>query len=212
MGLYSVRRTVYPGVRLTRRVRAVMGMFGLDMDRLRRGQHVCDCEVRVGSGEICYITGPSGSGKSVLIREMYEKTAAEERLWLDEVELDRRRSLIDCIEGDVCSALRMLCQAGLGDAFAALSRPAELSEGQKYRYRLARALAGGARVVFADEFCSNLDRITAAVIAHRVACIARQSGRTFVLASSHDDLLCDLRPDVIVAKRLGGGDEVIYKR
>ena len=41
--------------------------------------------------------------------------------------------------------------------------------------------------------------------------IAAESGKTFVLASSHDDLLCDLGADVVVIKRLGGETKIIYK-
>jgi ABC-type ATPase with predicted acetyltransferase domain len=210
MQTYTISRTIPYTVRLTRKVRAVMRMFGLDVQRLRRGERVCDCSLRLGPGQVCYITGPSGSGKSVLLRSLYEQSP-DGRLWLDRIELDAARSLVDCIEGDVCSTLRLLSQAGLSDAFAVLNRPASLSDGQKYRYRLARALASGATFIFADEFCSSLDRITAAVIAHHIRSVARQSKRTFVLASSHDDLLCDLQPDVIVIKHLGGNDEVIYK-
>lgn len=211
MQTYTVSKTVPNTLRLTRKVRTVMRIFGLDLQRLRRGAPVCDCTLSLAPGWICCITGPSGAGKSILLRALYDRIAPAERLWLDDVELDRDRSLVDCIEGDVCQTLRLLAQAGLSDAFALLNRPAALSEGQKYRYRLARALAAKTPFIFADEFCSTLDRITAAVIAHHVGRIARQSKRTFVLATSHDDLLCDLQPDVIVVKRLTGRDEVIYK-
>ncbi|MBE0535054.1 MAG: hypothetical protein IH624_05235 [Phycisphaerae bacterium] len=211
MQTYTVLETVSHGVRLSRKMRQVMGLFGLDAERLRGGRRVCDCSLRLGPGQVCYVTGPSGSGKSVLMGALYAQMPAARRLRLEDIALDDQRSLIDCIEGDVCSTLRLLSQAGLSDAFAVLNRPASLSEGQKYRYRLARALAADVDFIFGDEFCSGLDRISAAVIAHQIGRIARQSKRTFVLASSHDDLLCDLQPDVIVIKHLGGRDEVIYK-
>jgi ABC-type ATPase with predicted acetyltransferase domain len=207
----TVARTIPNTARITRKVRAVMRIFGLDLQRLRQGRSVCSCSIRLAPGWICCITGPSGSGKTVLLRALYDQTPAADRIRLEDVELDRRRTLVDCIEADVCLTLRLLAHAGLSDAFAVLSRPAALSEGQKYRYRLARALAANARFIFADEFCSSLDRITAAVIAHNVARIARQSKRTFILATSRDDLLCDLQPDVVVIKHLNGPDEVIYK-
>jgi hypothetical protein len=35
---------------------------------------------------------------------------------------------------------------------------------------------------------------------------------TFVLASSHEDTLVDLAPDVLVVKELSGRAQVIYKR
>ena len=74
------------------------------------------------------------------------------------------------------------------------------------------ALASKKRFVFADEFCSELDRITAAVIAYNIHKFAKKNGVTFVLASSHEDILLDLAPDVMVVKELSGKTEVIYKR
>jgi len=66
-------------------------------------------------------------------------------------------------------------------------------------------------MIFADEFCSNLDRLSAAVISHKIAAIAKQTNTTFVLASSHDDLLVNLVPDVVVIKYLDGQTDVIYE-
>ena len=66
-------------------------------------------------------------------------------------------------------------------------------------------------VVFVDEFCSQLDRITAAVISYNVCRYAKKHNVTFVLASSHDDILADLQPDTLIIKHLSGPAEVIYK-
>ena len=196
---------------LTDKVVSVMKMFGVDVDRVRRGAITHKCELELRSGDVCYITGASGSGKSVLLNELYELWDAHERLRLGDIALETDKSLVDCIEGDLFESLSALSKAGLSDVFSILNQPGRLSEGQRYRYRLARALISGAKVIFADEFCSNLDRITAAVIAHNIHRFAKRSGRTFILASSHDDLLCDLLPDVVVIKHLTGKTEVVYR-
>jgi uncharacterized protein len=123
--------------------------------------------------------------------------------------------VIDCIEtgsGTTIEALRLLGYAGLSDVFCMLTSPANLSEGQKYRFRLACCLATGKKVIFADEFCSNLDRITAAVIAYNVRKFAKRNGVTFFLASSHEDILADLQPDVLVVKHFTDPAEVTYKK
>jgi ABC-type ATPase with predicted acetyltransferase domain len=74
------------------------------------------------------------------------------------------------------------------------------------------ALAAKKKFIFADEFCSELDRITAAVISYKIQKFAKQSGTIFILASSHEDILLDLAPDVLVVNVLSGPTEVIYKR
>ncbi len=211
MQTYSIEKAFPWRGKLTSKVISVMKMFGLDVERLKSGSLCHKCKINLKAGDICYITGASGAGKSVLLRELYELVPAQDRLNLDDVKLEKGKTLVDCIEGNFFEALKILSTAGLSDVFCVLNEPTKLSDGQKYRYRLARALAGGKKMIFADEFCAGLDRITAAVIAHNIRKIARRSGRTFVLASSHDDLLCDLLPDVVVIKHLTGKTEVIYR-
>ena len=130
---------------------------------------------------------------------------------LARIDLPRDRAVIDCFAGDLGASLRILNLVGLGDVFAMLSRPGRLSDGQKYRFRLARALTAGKPFVFADEFGSGLDRITAAAVAYNVRRLARRTGTTLVLASSRDDLLEDLDPDVLIVKDFGGPARVVYK-
>ena len=130
---------------------------------------------------------------------------------LARIKLPTGKALIDCIDADFLRSLRILSMAGLNDCFCVLNQPANLSEGQKYRFRLAMAMAKGKKFVFADEFCSELDRITAAVISYNIHKFAKRTATTFILASSHDDILLDLSPDVLVVKELSGPVQVIYK-
>jgi len=212
MAIWRTSRKFSRRYRVTDRMAAVMRLFGLDRQRLRAWQGPFALTLDVRPGQVVYLTGPSGSGKSVLLRGLYEAAPAEERLWLGDVRVEADRAVIDCFEGSVLETLQALSRAGLGDAFCAVQRPGELSEGQQYRYRLARAFAGGRRWIFADEFGSTLDRLTAAVVAWQVRRLADRSGRTFVLASSHDDVLADLQPDILVVCRLDGTREVIDRR
>ncbi len=197
MQTYHISKSFSYRPTLTEKVRSVMRMFGLDVQQLRQGSRRHECTLKLTAGDICYITGASGTGKSVLLGELYGQMPPDQRLWLGDIPIESDKSLVDCIEGDF---------------FSELNEQSMLSEGQKYRYRLARALAGDKQMIFADEFCSTLDRIAAAVISHNIRKIATDSRRTFVLASSHDDLLCDLQPDVIVIKHFAGADEIIYRQ
>jgi len=186
-------------------------MFGLTMERLSESAITHKCRLAIRDGDIVYITGPSGVGKSVLLRELEKAVPVLERINLNEIELPAGKTLIDCIDGDFLSALRLLSTAGLNDVFCVLNQPANLSDGQKYRFRLAVALASGKKFIFADEFCTSLDRITAAVVAYNIQRYAKRNKVTFILASSQEDILLDLAPDVLVVKELSGPAEVIYK-
>jgi ABC-type ATPase with predicted acetyltransferase domain len=210
------------------RVTTVMRMFGVGIDRLNDQRTTHACTVEVKDGDIVYITGPSGAGKSVLLREMQTIVADDEKIIIEQIALPADRAAIDCVGGStprlgsgqaklttggtgVIDALSLLSYAGLSDVFCMLNAPANLSEGQKYRFRLACALASGKKFIFADEFCSNLDRITAGVIAYNVRRFAKRNGVTFFLASAHEDILADLQPDVLVVKHFAGEAEVVYK-
>ena len=196
---------------ITDKVALVCRIFGLTADRLTRRRLTYNCQMEINDGDIVCFTGPSGAGKSVLLGELEKSIPASQRVNLARIKLPGDKTLVDCLDVDVLSGLRLLSTAGLNDCFCILNQPAKLSAGEKYRFRLAMALARQKRFIFADEFCSELDRITAAVISHNLHKFAKRTGTTFILASSHQDILLDLAPDVLVVLELCGPVEVIYK-
>lgn len=211
MATFNVSKTFRRQLVITDKVAAVCRMFGLTVERFDKGEETYSCGLEINAGDIVYITGPSGCGKSVLLKELEEAVPDCERINLNDVKLPRDKALVDCIEGDFLRGLRLLSIAGLNDVFCVLNRPANLSDGQKYRFRLAMALAAEKKFIFADEFCSNLDRITASVISYNIHRFAKRTGAAFILAASQDDMLADLAPDVLVIKELCGPTQVIYK-
>lgn len=194
---------------ISSRAASVMKMFGLDLDDVRDRQPIHQVHFDLSAGGICFITGPSGGGKSVVLRELYKQFSTDDKIMLNEISADRNERLVDCFDCDLGEAMRVLSKAGISDAFNLLEKPKHLSEGQQYRYRLAQAFAAGKKVVFADEFCSTLDRLTAAVVACKTARFARKEGLTLIVASSHDDLLADMQPDVVIIKRSRGKTEIV---
>jgi ABC-type ATPase with predicted acetyltransferase domain len=212
MPMYSVSKSFSRRGQISEKAAAVMRMFGLTVERLVDRGISHSCTVEINTGDIVYITGPSGSGKSVLLDELEKSVPVSEKVNLSEIELPTDKTLIDCIGDSFIAGLKLLSTAGLNDVFCVLNQPANLSDGEKWRFRLAMALAAGKKFVFADEFCCELDRIMAAVIAYNIRKFAKQAGVTFILASSHEDTLLDLAPDVLVVKELSGHAQVIYKR
>jgi ABC-type ATPase with predicted acetyltransferase domain len=211
MPTYSISRSLKWQGCLTDKSAAVCRMFGLTADRLTNRCVSHRCRLEIDNGDVVYITGPSGAGKSILLREIEWAVSNADRIDLNQIELPADKTVVDCIEGDFLTSLKILSLAGLNDVFCILNQPSNLSEGQQYRFRLAMALASKKRFIFADEFCSNLDRLTATVIAFNIHRFAKRNGTVFILASSHGDFLLDLQPDVIVKNELSGETQVIYK-
>jgi putative ABC transport system ATP-binding protein len=75
--------------------------------------------------------------------------------------------------------------AAVGLAALGEQRPPELSGGQQQRVAVARAVAGGPRVVLADEPTASLDSVAAAALLDLMERLNAEQGTTFVF-STHD--------------------------
>lgn len=143
MRKFSVAKQFEVNPQKSERVTTVMRMFGVGIDRLKGQRTTHACTVEVNDGDIVYITGPSGAGKSVLLREMQAAVADDDKIVIEQIALPADKSAIDCVGGTgTIDGLSMLSYAGLSDVFCMLNAPANLSEGQKYRFRLACAGVG----------------------------------------------------------------------
>ena len=168
-------------------------------------------------GRILLITGPSGAGKSVLLRRLLDE-AGQTSSPIRVLDVSRvRLAEVPCVDqlgSDLSLALDLLCRVGLGEAFTCLRLPSELSDGQRWRLRLAVCIrkaisrrSGNEQakqpVLFiADEFCAVLDRVSAAVVARSLRRTIDRLCRvglplSAVVASSHDDLEPALLPDAV---------------
>ena len=95
--------------------------------------------------------------------------------------------------------LHVLSLAGLAEAFVYLKRFQELSAGQQYRAMLALLLASGRNIWLVDEFCTNLDPVTASVVAYNFQRIARRTGATAIIAAPDcTNFSNSLKPDRIL--------------
>jgi len=108
MAEYSVCRRFSSDIRITPKVCSLMRMFGVTAERLRERSIAHKCRLEIREGDIVYISGPSGSGKSVLLRELEAQVDESQRINLNDIELPNKGAVIDYIEGDVTQALKLL--------------------------------------------------------------------------------------------------------
>ena len=201
MSMYRINKRFVTQVERTPRVLELAEAFGLLLgDKEFVVFDNLDLEVR--QGDVVYITGQSGSGKSLLLKELEKQMREEGKhvVNLDQIEM-LDMPLIDQIGKDTQDALRIMAIAGLNDAYLYARKPSELSDGQRYRFRLAKAIESGAEVWIADEFMAVLDRTAAKVIANSIQKTARKVKATLAVATTHLDMVDDLQPDLYIEKR-----------
>lgn len=194
---------------LTPRTVAVAEAFGLGVDAFQEHVVYDDVKLRIGPRDVVYVTGESGSGKSVLLRWL-ERELQPDVVNIGDVVVDGSKPLIESIGRTLSEGLELLSRVGLNDAFLFVRRFEELSDGQRYRFRLAMMIESGKQFWVADEFCATLDRDTAKIVAFNVQKLARQLGKAVFVATTHTDLFEDLTPSVWINKRFGRELRVRY--
>ncbi|MEQ4626815.1 MULTISPECIES: ABC transporter [Providencia] len=201
MSQYLINVSFDTRVTKTTRTLEVAESFGLGMDD-KQFTLYDNLAVEIEQNDIVYIKGQSGSGKSVILREL-QRLMSENGLSvasIDNIEFDNDKNVIDQVGKTTVEALSLLSMAGLNDAYLFIRKPSEMSDGQRYRLKIAKLIESGAQVWVADEFGAVLDRVTAQAVASNFQRAARQVGATVMVATTHEDLINALRPSVIITK------------
>jgi hypothetical protein len=208
--IYTIDKRFHTEVERSDRVLEIAEAFGLGLDD-KEFVVFDNQELEIQQGDVVYITGQSGSGKSTVLRELAVKMEKNglNVVNIDDVEL-LDKPLIDQIGKNTSEALNILSIAGLNDAYLFIRKPQELSDGQRYRFKLAKIIESGAGVWIADEFLAVLDRTTAKVIAFNLQKVARKVGATLMVATTHTDMVWDLAPNLYVEKRYREKIEIVH--
>lgn len=201
MTTYTITRKFNTSVDRTPRVLEIAEAFGLGLSD--KEFVVYDgLKIDIDQGDVVYIKGQSGSGKSLLLKDLTTQMSAGglKVADLNKIELDEK-PVIELVGRTTVEATDLLAKAGISDAYIYLRKPSELSDGQRYRLKLAILMASDADVWIADEFGAVLDRTTAKLVAFSMQKVARRLGKTFMVATTHDDLREELGPSLTITKR-----------
>ena len=200
----------------TRSTKIIMDAFGLKGDTVY-ADIVQDVAVRASNGNIVLVVGSSGSGKSVFLNALDPDKAFDGNLlvkcegslkysagWLRPLRDDI--PLFEVLANNFTPerAFIALSRVGLSEALAFIKPYWMLSRGQQYRAMIADLLLRDEEVWLLDEFCSDLDPITAKIVAHNLRKQIIATGRiAFIGAANHTHYLDALRPTKVLVLRSG---------
>jgi ABC-type ATPase with predicted acetyltransferase domain len=198
---YLIDKRFSSSVERTPRVLEIAEAFGLGLSN-KEFVVFDNLEVEVNPGDVVYITGQSGSGKSLLLRG-FKSLMLEGGLKVADLSVltPPDKPVIECLGKNTSHAADLLAKAGISDAWIYIRRPSEISDGQLYRLKLAMLMDIDADVWVADEFGAVLDRVTAKSVAFNMQKVARALGKTLIVATTHTDLREELGPSLTITKR-----------
>jgi ABC-type ATPase with predicted acetyltransferase domain len=178
----------------------------------------------IDPGDMVLISGASGSGKSSVLRILtgsfqdasssatvegvVEGLNPEQVSELD-ANWDSDRSLVDLVGHNTDNAIALLNTVGLSEAHLYVKCPSQISEGQRYRFAIARLCDSGSPVWVADEFATALDPMTSAVAAKGLRKLAFKRGATVILAAPHiTNFVESLHPNKLVYLSWGSAAKI----
>lgn len=181
------------------RVTQLEGLFDVPRTESATASYHFDVPLEERPWQVGLIVGPSGAGKSSVARHLFGDALVERYDW------PAGRAVIDAFgELGIREISAALSSVGFSSPPSWLKPYTVLSNGEKFRADLARAIVDPRELVVVDEFTSVVDRTVGRIGASAVAKAVRaRPGKRFVAVTCHDDVLEWLQPDWVLEPHVG---------
>lgn len=197
----------------------IKNIFGLTINTIHN-DIIKDVSLTAKNGEIVLIAGASGSGKSILLESIDRNHALADNLvmrvqkhvnGIERIgrfsDIDSERTIYDIlcsITEDESVVFSILGRVGLSEAMTLIKPIALLSQGQQYRARIALLIAENYDLWLIDEFCADLDTITAKTCAQNIRRYISRTRRICIAAAANNNHFVDaLKPDRVLVLNSG---------
>jgi hypothetical protein len=188
MPTFDIVKTSNP--KKTFRVASVMGRFDLQSEKIEErfvGDIALPNEWKVG-----LIVGKSGTGKTTIAKQLFPDSYITNYKYEAETILDDMPE--SCSVEEITSAFNSV---GFSSPPSWLKRYEVLSNGEKMRVDLARAILEEKKLFVFDEFTSVVDRNVAQIGSFAMQKAIRKSDKQFIAVTCHYDVEDWLLPDWI---------------
>jgi ABC-type ATPase with predicted acetyltransferase domain len=171
------------------RAQSVVGSFTLQDVKMEK-QFAGSIPIENEKWQIGVIVGRSGTGKTSIAKQLFPKEYIRGFEYTSDTVLDDFPENVSVTE--ITSAL---CNVGFASPPDWLKAYENLSQGEKMRVDIARALCMKQQLIVFDEFTSVVDREIAKVSACAIAKAVRRTSKRFIAVTCHYDVLDWLEPD-----------------
>lgn len=153
----------------------------------------------LGEWTVGLIVGHSGSGKTSVAREKWGDCIVDEYEW------HQHKSVVDSFDPDLSmkEVTGALSSVGFSSPPSWMRPYNVLSNGEKFRANMARALLDERELIVIDEFTSVVDRQVAKIASTAIQKAFRRKGKKLVAVSCHYDIAEWLQPDWIYEPSTG---------
>lgn len=156
--------------------------------------------------QIGVIVGRSGTGKTTIAKELFTNEYIRNLQYTAPTILDDFDSSIS-----IRDITKLLCSVGFASPPDWLKKYEHLSQGEKMRVDIARALSLKQNLIVFDEFTSVVDRNIAQIASFAISKAIRKTNKKFIAVTCHYDVIDWLEPDwvfstdkMVLLKKNGG--------
>lgn len=172
------------------KTKTIIGQYDLDDNKITE-HFTGDLPYENMEWNIGAIVGTSGSGKTIISKHIFGEN------YISSYEYDSRPIIDNFGENTTTEITDALTSVGFSSPPSWLKPYSVLSEGEKMRVNLARAILEKKDMVAFDEFTSVVDRDVAKVGSMAIEKAVRKAGKKFIAITCHYDILEWLSPDWI---------------
>jgi hypothetical protein len=171
------------------RAQSVIGSFTLHDVKMQK-QFQGTIPIEGEKWQIGVIVGRSGTGKTSIAKQLFPKEYIHAFTYTSATVLEDFPENVPVNE-----ITKALCNVGFASPPDWLKAYEHLSQGEKMRVDIARALCLQQELIVFDEFTSVVDREIAKVSAYAIAKAVRRTSKQFIAVTCHYDVLDWLEPD-----------------
>lgn len=174
------------------RTESIKGQFDLQIDNDVKEQFFGNIAIENRDWQVGCIVGASGSGKSTIAKQLFED------YYINEYEYDGNAVIDNMPEHLTVEEIqRVFNSVGFATVWSWLKPYHVLSNGERMRVDLARAILSNNDTIVFDEFTSVVDRTVAKTASAAVNKAIRKTNKKFIAVGCHRDIIEWLEPDWI---------------